>query len=808
MTDFLREVRLTFRRLARRPGFALVVVGTLALGIGANTAIFSVVNTVLLRPLPYPSPERLVMIWGKDATRGISETRVSYPDFRDWREASKSFETLAAFWAFPNGDVNLTGGAEPERVPVARVTSGFFEVMGVRLAHGRSFLPEENIAGKHRVAILSHALWQRRFGGDPSLVGRAVQVNGFPYTVVGILASEFRAPGMLAFGERVDLWRPLVPDDNQTGGRGSRNLRVVGRLKPGVSVETARQELLTITSGMEQTYPDTNKGWSVNLIPLREQVVRQSRPALLVLLGAVTLVLLIACTNVANMLLARASDRRGEVAVRRALGAPRRAIVGPILTESVLLATIGGIAGVLLAHGGIKLLVWLAPSRLPRLDEIVVDTPVLLFAFLVSVTAGFLFGLAPVLNASSVDLISGLRHGSRGRGVAPGRRLRQALVLSELTLTFVLLVGAGLLMRSFKELLGVDPGFEPERLLTLQIELPMGTKYTKQEQRTTFFDELLQRVQRFPEVRSITMVNSPPLGERDFTTSFSVVGELNDPSAPAADVQLVGPEYFRTLGIPLIAGRRFTERDGKQAPRVAIVNETAARRWSGSRAIGGRFKVGFELEAEVVGVVRDVRNKGFDAAVPPIIYVPSEQLAYNFMTVVVRTSTSAPRALVPAIRAAVRDLDSEQPIYNVRTMDELISASVAERRFQMLLLAGFAGMALVLALAGVYGVMSYTVGQRTQEIGVRMALGAEPRDVLRSVVRESLTLALIATAIGVPASLIVARLLSASLFGVGPSDPWIYVGTLVVIIATAIVSAYAPARRAAAVDPAIALRTE
>jgi putative ABC transport system permease protein len=474
MTDAIREVRLAFRRLGRRPGFTLVVVGTLALGIGANTAIFSVLNTVLVRPLPYPRAEQLVMVWSKDAKQGNSETRVSYPDFRDWREAAKSFETLGAFWAFPNGDVNLTGGSDPERVPVARVTPGFFEIMGVRFEHGRGFLSEESVVGKHRVAILSHALWQRRFAGDQALVGRSVQVNGFPYAVVGILPADFRAPGMLAFGERVELWRPLAPDDDQTGGRQARNLRVVGRLKPGALLEGARQELLTIARGLEQAYPETNKGWSVNLVPLHEQVVREVRPALIVLFGAVTLVLLIACTNVANMLLARASDRRGELAVRRALGAPNRWIVGPILTESVLLAGIGGIAGVLLAYSGIKLLVWLAPSQLPRLDEIRVDTPVLLFALLTSLAAGILFGLVPAYAASSADLTGWLRHGSRGRGAAPGRRLRQALVLSELTLTFVLLVGAGLLVRSFKELLAVNPGFEPEQLLTLQLELPIG----------------------------------------------------------------------------------------------------------------------------------------------------------------------------------------------------------------------------------------------------------------------------------------------------------------------------------------------
>jgi putative ABC transport system permease protein len=810
MNDIAGELRVTIRSLTKRPAFTALVVGALALGIGANTAIFSVVHAVLLRPLPYPDAERLVMVWGTDAPRGQDETRVSYPDFQDWRETASSFEDLGAFWTLPNTDVNLTGGDEPERVPVARVTAGYFEILGVRFAHGRGFRPEENVAGNHRVAVLSYALWQRRFAGDPSLVGRSVQVNGFPYTVVGILPADFRPLGTLALGEQVELWRPLAPDDNQTGGRDSRNLRVIGRLRPSASLSAAREELTAIARALEEAHPETNEGRGVTLVPLHEQVVRDARPALLVLLGAVALVLLSACTNVANMLLARAASRRGELAVRRALGASRRRIVGQLLGESVLLATAGGLAGLLLAYGGVRLLVSLGPGEIPRLDEIGVDLQVLGFSLLLSLAAGILVGLAPAYQAAWTEPAEGLRHGSQRGGGARGHRLRQALVLSELTLTLVLLVGAGLLVRSFSELLAVDPGFETNQMLTFQLELPMGTKYPEQWQRTALFDELLDRIERHPDIRAATMVSAPPLGEGGFTTTFSVVGETDDAAAsPPATIQLVAPDYFRTLGIPLIAGRGFTERDDREAPRVAIVNETAARRWPDGRTIGGRFvpSIRFLPGAEVVGIVRDARSGGLDAAVPPILYLPSDQVGFNFMTVIVRTA-SAPRAVLPAIRATVRELDPEQPIYNVRTLNELVSRSVAERRFQMLLLAGFSAIALSLALVGVYGVMSYTVSQRTREIGVRMALGAEPRDVSRSVVRESMMLALIATAIGVPLALLSGRLLTASLFGISSTDPWTYATTVVILASTAALSAYVPARRAAAVDPAVALRAD
>ncbi len=492
------------------------------------------------------------------------------------------------------------------------------------------------------------------------------------------------------------------------------------------------------------------------------------------------------------------------------MGAPRRHIIVQLLSESLILAVIGGFAGILVAYGGIRSLVALGPRQIPRLDEIGLDLEVLAFALGVSLIVGVLVGLAPAWQAAGADPADGLRHGSQRGGAAPGRRIRHALVLSELVVTLVLLVGAALLVRSFERLLDVDPGFRTERLLTFQLELPMGTTYPEQWQRAAFFEELLDRIRRHPQVRSVTMASAPPLGEGDFRTTFSVVGQADDGTGHSpATIQLVGPDYFRTLGIPFVAGRTFTEQDDGDAPRVAIVNQTAARRWPDGLAIGGRIVAAMRFlpEVEIVGIARDVRVGGLDGEVPPIAYLSSEQVGYNFMTVMVRTA-SAPSALLPAIREVVRDLDADQPIYNVRTIDELLSRSVAERRFQMLLLALFSGIALLLALGGVFGVMSYTVVQRTREIGVRMALGARPRDVSSDVVRESAALGLIAIAIGVPLAFLFSSLLRTSLFGIGPADPWSYTASVAMILSTVILSAFLPALRAASVDPRTALQVD
>ena len=809
MRDAFREIRFAGRRLSRHRSLLFVVVGTLALGIGATTAVFSVVSAVLIRPLPYPDPDRLMALWSTHVAQGMGEARVSYPDFEDWRRSTTPFEDLAAFWAFPNTDVNLTGGLEPERVPVARVTAGFFDVIGVRPVLGRAFLPEENVVGRHRVAILSHALWQRRFASDPELVGQPLLVNGFPYTVVGILPEDFRPPETLAFGESVDLWRPLAPDDDQTGGRASRDLRVIGRLRAGVPLAQARQELQLTARRLAEEYPGTNAGWGAVVVPLREQVARQVRPVLSVLLAAVIAVLLVACTNIAGMLTADASGRRRELAVYRALGATRGRIMRRLMAESLFLAGFGGVAGVLLAFGGVELLSRLGQSGIPRLDAVTIDTPVLVFALATVVTTSLLFGLAPAYAAASVEPANGLGGTSPGYGRPRGRRFRHGLVVGELTLTFVLLVAAGLLVRSLQALLAVDPGFDAGRLLTFQLELPMATRYPEQQQRTRFFQELLAGLEALPGVRGATTADSAPFGERDtrLADAFTVVGEPNDPAAAAAAFQRVGPDYFETLGIPVLEGRAFTNRDGRDAPSVAIVNETAARRWPGNRAVGRRLRLAWEIDAEVVGIVRDVRIDGLDVNLPPIVYLPGEQLLYNFATVFVRT-VGDPRSVVPVVGAIVRDLDPDQPIHHVRTIDQLIAGSVAERRVQAWLVTGFAGLALALALVGVYGVMSYTVEQRRAEIGVRIALGADPSRVVRGVLWDGARLAVWAAVLGTALALPVGRALSVALFGVGPADPWTFLGAATIVLTVSIVAAQRPAQRAATIDPTEALRRE
>lgn len=808
IADLARDFRVGFRALRKRPLFTVIAATTLALGIGANTAIFSVVYAFLLRDLPYPDADRLVVVWGTDRARGDTETRVSYPDFEDWREQNESFEDLAAFFAFPNGDVNLTGGADPERVPVARVSSGYFGTLGAPMLYGRGFLPEENVAGQHRVAVLSHALWQRQFGGDPAALGQAVNVNGFPYTVIGILSPEFRALGTLALGEEVELWRPIAPDDNQTGGRGSRNLRVVGRLKPGVTAARAQADLNGVSANLEAAYPKTNEARGVRVVPLREQVVSQTRPALLALLGSVALVLLIACANVANLLLARAAGRRKEIAVRLSLGARRPQVIRQLLSESVLLGLIGGAGGLVLAYGGIQILRATGPADLPLLREIGVNGTVLLFAAVVAVLTGLLFGLVPALQASKPNLTGALNDGGRGSDDGGGRRIPNALIVSELAITLVLLIAAGLLVTSFTELLRVDPGFEAEGVLTFQLELPMGTKYPRQEQREVFFRDLMDRLEQHPDVSSASMVTSPPMTDEGFSTTFTVSGaELPPDQAPMAEVRFVAPKYFETLGIPLLDGRVFTLRDGRGGAAVGIVNEAALRYWPEGMALGGNFSTGFRGGIEVVGVVKDVREDGLDADAPPTLYLPANQFSYNFMTVVLRTA-SDPMALVPMARAAVRELDAEQPIHNIRTMDEVISRSVAERRFQLALLGAFSGLALVLALVGIYGVVAFAVSQRRTEIGVRLALGADEQTILTQLTGESLRLALIGVAIGVPAAVAITRLLSAGLFGVGALDPATYLTAAVFLVLAVLLATAAPAWRASTTDPAEALRAD
>ena len=805
-----QDLRLAVRDLVSRPAFTLTALATLALGIGANSAIFSVVRAVLLRPLPYHDAGQLVMVWRTVPARGTNQEFVSYLDYRDWKEQSESFEDLSAFWAWANGNVNLTGGSEPERVPVARVMAGYFELLGARPLLGRTIIPSENMVGNHRVAMLSYGLWQRRFGGDSTLVGKPVFVNGFPYTVVGIMGPEFRPVGTLALGDDVELWRPLAPDDNQTGGRGGGNLRVIGRLAPGTSVARAQAELDGIARRLAEEYPETNAGTGVRVVPLREQVVQEVRAALLLLLGAVALVLLIACTNVANLLLVRAAARKKLIAVRVALGAPRSRIVQQLLTESVLLGTLGGFLGLGLAVLGVNMLVAVGPADIPLLADVTVDGGVLLFTISISIVAGLLFGLVPALQFSKPQLTEALREGGQRSGRRGERVVADVLVVSQIALALLLLIGAGLLIRSFEQLMDVDTGFDPENVITLQIELPMATTYPTQEQRDIFFRELLDRIETVPGIESSSMTNAVPMGEGGFNTSFTILGSgtTNTSEDPAADLQVIEPSYFETMRILLLAGRPFSSADTRDAPRVAIVSQRLAQaHWPDESPIGARLRLSFGFEAEIIGVVGNVHLNGLDTDSDPTIYWPADQMPFNFMTVIARTS-SEPRQVLRLIQEEIKAMDADLPIYNVSTLNELISGSVAQLRFQMTLIGLFSLLAVSLAVVGIYGVVSYSVSQRTNEIGIRMALGARPEDTLRTVLLQGTRLAGIGIALGLVGSLALNRMLENFVFGVTTVDPVTYVVTSTVLGLVALGATYLPARRAARVDPMMALRAE
>ncbi len=808
MSSVVQDLKVALRGFRDRPGFTVAAIVTLALGIGATTAIFSVVNTVLLRRLPYEDPNRLVMIWTTNPADGETEGRVSYPDFRDWRERSESFEDLAAFMAFANGNVNLTGGSAPERVPVARVTAGYFELLGVPPVQGRAVRPEENVVGQHRVAMLSYGLWQRQFGGDPGLVGRSVFVNGFPYAVIGIMPQGFRPMGDVALGLDVDLWRPLAPDDNQTGGRSARQLQVVGRLKDGVSLDRAQLELEQIARALALEYPETNDGRGVRVVSLHDQVVHEVRPALLLLMTAVGLVLLIAGTNMANLLMVRAMGRTREIAVRAALGSPRRRIVRQLLTESALLGLMGGIGGIMLAFGGIGFLVSVAPQNIPMLDAVKIDGAVLAFALLVSTGSGIVFGLVPALRLTHPDLVTDLRDGARRSASASHRRVADVLVVSQIAVALVLAVAAGLIVRSFQAVMQVEPGYDATNVITAQLELPMATTYPTQESRDQFFGKLLDRVRTLPGVDGASIASSAPMGDNQYRVGFTVAGMETGDQDLAADLRVVGPTYFAVMRIPRRMGRTIATTDVANSPRVAVINETLARQlWPNESPLGARVTLAFGMEAEVVGVVGDVRTEALDADIPPMIYWPSVQMPYNFMTLFVRT-TSAPNSVIPSLRAEIEKMDGDLPVYNLRSLEDLVSRSVADRRFQMILLGSFSSLAVLLALVGIYGVVAYTVNQRTNEIGVRMALGAQGIDALRLVVRHGASLAIVGIAFGFVASLFFNRLLTGFLYGVGSVDPVTYFASIALLGAVAVAATYVPARRAARIDPMEALRME
>ena len=803
MRTLLQDLRYGFRMLVKNPGFTLVAVVTLALGIGANTAIFSVVNGVLLRPLPYPEADRLIYLEAVNTAQGIKASNISPPDFADWKNQNQTFEDMTAF---VTGGAILSGGNEPERVPAAYVTASFFSVLGIKPALGRGFLAEEDRAGNDTVAIISHGLWQRRFGANPNIIGNKFIISGEASTVIGVMPADFE------FMQPVDVLAPLALEMTKER-RDNRYLQVLARLKPGVPLEQAQSQINTISQRLSQSYVETNANWSARLTPLHQLLVASVRPGLLLLLGAVGFVLLITCANVANLLLARAAARHKEIAVRAALGASRMRVVRQLLTESLLLSTVGGGLGLLLGVWLTDFLISISPANTPRLEMVGMDSRVLLFTLAVTFLIGLLFGLAPAWQASRINLNEALKEG--GRTFSEGwrrNRMRKVLVISEVALSLMLLVGAGLLIKSFLLLRETNAGFSSDHLLTMRISLP-SVKY-KGKQKAEFFQRLTESVAALPGVESAGAVLSLPLGGSNYSVGRSFIPE-GRPLVPEESINasyvVATPGYFATMKIPLVAGRQLTAQDREETTKVVVVNETLARRhFPNESAVGKRIKIWRDEDfmREIVGVVGDTKTTVLEGEASPQIYVPHAQdSSWGGLSLVVRTS-GAPSALTPAVRAAVLSLDPDQPVFNIRTMDDIVAASVATRRISMLLLSGFAGLALLLAALGVYGLISYSIAQRTHEIGLRMALGAQASDVLVLVLRQGMSLVLIGVSIGLAAAFALTRVMSSLLYEVSASDPATFIGVALLLITVALVACLIPARRAMKVDPLVALHYE
>jgi putative ABC transport system permease protein len=803
MRNWLQDVRYSFRKLSQSLGITAIAVLALGLGIGANSAIFSVVNTTLLRPLPFKDPDQLVMVWENNLKKGVNQIALSPANYADFRDQSQSFSAMAAMRP---ANFTVTGGDEPERVPGAMVTPNLFTLFDVRTVVGRAFLPEEAQPGSDAVVLISHGLWQRRFASDANVVGRQLKINGRDYQVVGVVPPDFR------LSQRADLWTPLALGPKEAVDRAVGSLAVIGRLKPGVSVERAESEMSAIAGHLREQYPDTNADHGIRLVSLHEQLVGDIRLALFVLLGSVGFVLLIACVNVANLLMARAASRQKEMALRTALGASRWRLARQLLTESVMLAISGGILGLFIAYGGIGLLVAGIPDSIPRAQESGIDLRVLAFTLGVSVLMGIVFGLAPALQGSKANLNETLKEGGRSASAGSGgRRLRGILVVAETALALVLLVCAGLMIQSFVRLQEVDPGFNPSGLLTMQMTLP-PSKYAEPHQQTAFYDDLLERVRNTPGVQSAGLVTTLPLsGANNIVTSFVIEGSAA--ASPGqdltADYRVTSPDYFRTMGIPVQRGAIFTRQDTAQSPPKAVINETMARRYFASQEpVGSRITVDVPpklVTFQIVGVVGDVRHFGLDRDAKPEFYVSYLQQPWPAMTLAAKVGGD-PLKMAPAVRGKVIEVDKDQPVFNVRDMNQIMAESVAQPRLTMFVLGLFAAVALLLAGMGVYGVMAYSVTQRKHEMGLRMALGARPSHILKLVVRQGMLLTLIGVVIGLALAIAATRLLSSLLYGVSATDPLTFVSVSLVLSLVALLACYLPARRAMRVDPIIALR--
>jgi putative ABC transport system permease protein len=805
--DLLHDLRYAARTQLKNPAFTIVAVIALALGIGANTAIFSVVNTVLLRPLPYKNPDRLMMVWEEASKHGYPRDTPTAANFVDWRDQNQVFEGMAAML---EASFNLTGTGDPERLEGNRVSAALFPLLGVEPQIGRVFTAAEDQPGSQRVVLLSYGLWQRRFGGDPGIVGKSLTLNGDSYTAVGVMPARFHFPTI-----NDQVWVPIAFSPEEAGNRNVHYLRVLARLKPGVTMSQAQTEMSTIATRLQQQYPQTNTDVGAVVTSLQEQLVGDIRPALLILLGAVALVLLIACANVANLLLARAAVRQKEIAVRVALGARRWRLIRQFLTESVLLSTLGGIVGLAIAYGGLFLLKAFIPENISQAREISIDFKVLGFTLLVSLATGVIFGLAPAIQAVRFNQIETLKEGGRDAATGgSGKRLRSLLVTAEVAISLVLLIGAGLLLNSFLRLRNVDPGFRIDNLLTMKIVLP-EPKYEEAARRSQFYTDLVQRVEGLAGVRSAAVTTSLPLYSQGKSTSIGIEGRPAPPPGqePIIVTRVISPEYFDTMGIPLLQGRQFTEQDTATSPNVVVISETMARRyWPNEDPIGKRIATGRIRKPEdwiqVIGVVKDVRQFKLTIDPKPQMYLSHKQAEFFFPEdLVVRTDVD-PTSMAATVRNAVWQIDKDQPVSNIQTMEEILADSIARQRFSMLLLAIFAAVALVLAAVGIYGVMSYSVAQRTHEIGIRMALGAQTGSVLKLAVGYGMKLVGIGIVIGLIAAFALTRVMSTLLFGVTATDPATFTLISLLLICVAAIASYVPARRATKVDPMIALRYE
>lgn len=799
--DLWQDFRFSLRSLLKRPGFTAIALLALALGIGANTAIFSLVNAVILQPLPYRDPDRLISVYG---TRNRStQGSVGPTDFLDYRSQNKTFEQFAASGSMML-PMNLTGSGEPERLNASIITGNYFDTFGVRPALGRGFSLENEKTGQDHVTVLSHAFWQTRFGGDPNIVNKTINLDGKAYEVLGVMPAEVVLP------QPAQLWVPINFDaDPEMKMRNARFLRGIGRLKEGVTLDQAQTDTDLIAAQLEQQYPDSNTGWSLRLIPLREILVGGSRTMLFILFGAVGFVLLIACANVANLLLVRAAARQKEIAMRTALGASRLRIIRQMITESLVLAIFGGALGALLAVAGVKLLVSLGEDNIPRTANVKIDATVLAFTLLISLATGLLFGLAPAIRTMKENLVDALKDGIRGGSEATVKnRTRSLLVVFESAIAVMLLIAAGLLIRSLVALQNVDPGFDPNNVLTLRVDLPRQ-KYNTPEKASNFFEQLETRVAGLPGVEAVGLITDLPLSGEARDMPYRVEGRPATSDIAFVDFRRVNKNYFSAMRIPLRRGRNFTEQEVRQSDKAIVVSQAFVDSvFPNEEALGKRLIIwsGIRNEPyEIIGIVGDTRYQSLQGEPSATMYVPTRELL--FVNLVIRTQGD-PLSLVGGVRKEVNALDPDQPIAAIRPMTEWVAMSAAGARYRTTLLGLFALLAMILAATGIYGVMSYSVAQRTQEIGVRMALGARPLDVLKLVVRQGMMLVLIGVIVGLAGALALTRVMSSLLFGVTERDPITFVAVAALLIVVAFISCFVPAHRATRIDPLIALRCE